>query len=688
MKLKISHILLAGAMAVGALSMGSCTEKIAFGNAFLEKAPGGSVTADTVFNNAEYTRQFLANCYTYQYYNLPTRSSNDAPQCLNYWKGMPDMLGDTHTTMYTATIVAGSYYNGSLTSVYGASGNGNIYPYGNEAIWTNIRKSLLLIEKIDGVPGMSEAEKASVRDQAKCLLAYQYFWAMRFYGGLPVLRHTFDGSESEYEGRCSIKETFEYIIEVLDEVIAANALPWGYTGSEAQAETGRWTIAGAMALKIATLQFVAAPLLNSEQAYWHGKYSPEHPEYTWLGGYDATLWTRLKDACAAFFQNLNGKGVYHLVQPAADTQEAYRYAFRQGYLYESSPETLYSCRVSTSANSNDYNWWNLGHGNNADGTSINARCHPNPTAEYAEMFPWRDGRNFNWEKDKEAGLFNEMFIKGTRVDDQQYLQNVQYTRDPRMYETMGVNGARYNVTIADGTATEPFYEGYVGGTQAGQAPAQGDGTWGTGFINLKYTMGVAFRRQKPQWGALQLPQVYLTYAEALVQSGGSLTEALTYVNAVRARVGLGKIEEMNPELNLTTNRDNLLHEILRERACEGGLEVIRYFDMIRYKLKDDFEKPLHGLRIYRMVREWSDDLGDYTDHYVRTDKAWYSVDRLEWSEGDDEWYEPDHWDYEKFELTVGNRYWWKNGFDPKWYFQPFPNEEVIKGYGLEQNPGW
>ena len=33
------------------------------GNSFLEKAPGGSVTKDTVFNNAEYTKQFLTNLY-------------------------------------------------------------------------------------------------------------------------------------------------------------------------------------------------------------------------------------------------------------------------------------------------------------------------------------------------------------------------------------------------------------------------------------------------------------------------------------------------------------------------------------------------------------------------------------------------------------------------------------------------
>ena len=45
----------------------SCVDEIAFGDSFLEKAPGGSSTKDTVFNSAEYTRQFLTQLYTKQY---------------------------------------------------------------------------------------------------------------------------------------------------------------------------------------------------------------------------------------------------------------------------------------------------------------------------------------------------------------------------------------------------------------------------------------------------------------------------------------------------------------------------------------------------------------------------------------------------------------------------------------------
>lgn len=56
---------------LGASTFTACTDKVAFGNAFLEKASGSSVTIDTVFNKAVYTEQFLNSIYALQYYGLP-----------------------------------------------------------------------------------------------------------------------------------------------------------------------------------------------------------------------------------------------------------------------------------------------------------------------------------------------------------------------------------------------------------------------------------------------------------------------------------------------------------------------------------------------------------------------------------------------------------------------------------------
>ena len=219
MKLNIKNII--GLAVLATFGMGSCTDDIKFGNAFLEKAPGGTVTADTVFTNPEYTRNFLAGVYATQYYNLPTNSTNSAPQCQNYWKGMPDALGDDFHILFNNTIVFSKYYNGSLTSAIDGNKNGNIYPYTNEYIWENVRHCWILIERINEVPDMSEAEKARIADEARCLMAYAYFIAFRWYGGLPIIRQSFTGSESSYDlPRRSVESTVNFMVEQFDQVFA------------------------------------------------------------------------------------------------------------------------------------------------------------------------------------------------------------------------------------------------------------------------------------------------------------------------------------------------------------------------------------------------------------------------------------------------------------------------------------
>ncbi len=679
MKLNINNIIGVGLISI---ALSACTDSVKFGDSFLEKAPGGTVTADTVFSNPEYTRQFLAATYNTQYYNLPSNSTNNPPQCRNYWKGMPDALGDDYQLLFNNTIVFGKYYNGSLTSATDDKKNGNIYPFMNEYIWENVRRCWILIEKVDQVPGMTDAEKARIKDEARCLMAYTYFMAFRFYGGLPLVHGTFTGTESSYDlPRASVESTVKFMVDLLDNVIKGNHLPWAYEGSEAASETGHWTLAGAMALKCKVLQFAASPLFNDAQPYWQGKYTVEADTCAWYGGSKPELWQQLKQACADFFAQMNANGHYHLVQPLGTTQEDYRYAFRSSYILEDSPEIIHSVRISKNAHGNDYGWYNLGWGGKANGSGGNDRFAYCPTQELVEMFPWADGTPFDWDKAEKEGKLDQMFVKGDTVKGQQLLQNLQFTRDPRLYETVMVNGARQTLNWGDGRATGANWEMWVGGTTVGNGSKTNSGKYGTGYRMLKYIVGEVMRRHYPQWNAIMLSDMYLTYAEALLQADNNATEAIKYVDAVRARVGLKGLVECNPGKNLTSNKQALLDEILRERACDLSFQLERYFDLIRYKRADIFEKPLHGLRIYRLVLK--------DGKWVREESQWYNKSfNKKLKETDPNFYEPSHFDYERFQITTGARAWWTDGFDPKWYLQPFPITEVNKGYGLYQNAGW
>ncbi len=232
-----------------------------------------------------------------------------------------------------------------------------------------------------------------------------------------------------------------------------------------------------------------------------------------------------------------------------------------------SPEQIHTVRCGGSANGNDYAWYNIGWANGAG----NIRLAYSPTQEYIEMFPWADGTPFNWEEsaalpDDADKSLDHMFIHGDVVAGQRLLQNRRYTRDPRLYETAAVNGAEIAVNWDDGTASGNPWECWVKGTNAGDDPATRTNVYATGYFNLKYQIGECFRRQKPMWNYLTLSRMYLNYAEAILMSGGSNAEAVKYVDAVRARVGLGGLVNATPDKNLL-NDDKALLEEIPSRTC-------------------------------------------------------------------------------------------------------------------------
>ncbi len=656
-----------------AISLGSCTDQIKFGDSFLEKAPGGSATQDTIFNNAEYTRQFLTTIYTMQYYGLPFRSSSASPGSASYWNGQIESLSDCWQLNFQSSAVYKLFYQGALT----ASSDNTVFGYNKERVWELVYTAYNLMENLERVPGMEQSEKDKIKAEAKCLIASAYFNLMRFYGGLPLVKRSYDVNESFTDvKRSSIESTVNYIVGLLDDAINAKSLPWAYGADEASSETGHWTKAAAMGLKCKVLQFAASPLFNDAQPYYAGEYTADNDSCVWYGGKKQELWTECRQACEEFFSQLAANGGYELLQATGTTPEAYRFAYRQAYSTQSSPEVLIGVRMTTSNKNSRYQWYSL---------RDNDRYSYNPTQEFIEMFPWADGKPFDWDATEQEGKLDEMFVKyGPRVANSQQIKTRTLTRDPRLYETACCNGVLSVVNTTSGNTSGANYEMYVGGTNAGNGPAQDAGQYGSGYFHNKYLAdgpsGSAYQRNSyPQWVVLRLPDLYLTYAEALLQADGNNAKALEMVDKVRARVGLKGLVECNPSKNLQTDKDKLLEEILRERACELGFENTRYFDMVRYKRKDWFERPLHGLRIYRMLK--NDD-----GTYARTTKQWYNDDRKNATKNSEAWYEPTHFEYEKFQLTRSSRAWW-NGYDSKWFLFPIPQSEVIKGY-MTQNPGW
>ena len=685
-------------MLAGAVMTG-CTDEIQVGGTFINKAPGGSMDLDSIFANADYVNQFLTNIYNKQYYGLPYK--HDGVNSHSHYTGKLDAVTDLYQMHWSGCRVWSGYYSGTQTAK-----DSPLIAFDGEQIWESVNQVCTIKENIDRVPGMSDDDKAYIVAQATALQAFAYSVLLPHYGGLPLVDQTLSGGEG-----IGARATFEETVNFIDSLCLAAApnLIWAYNGTDAKTsplQTGRWTKAGVLALRAQTLWLAASPLYNNDTPYYGGESEAEQQHLVWYGNYSQDRWKRALQAFEDFWnENKSNGDYYHLLEATKKTSDGYRIAYRRGYIQDDSPENIHWTKTCDYyGTQGTYSWlnWNT--------WSVNRNNH-SPSVEYIEMFPWNDGKPFDHDTDfKATGEIttdkdgNEYVVytcldgSGSSVNDKLFYTykavrggfNKSTSRDPRLYENARVSGVpeSLNYQTMDGSSSGNVMELWVGGQQAGTCVRALDGAVNenltsycpTGFAAYKYVLSQAeyWRDYDMHWNVLTIPDMILMYAECLAEVG-RLSDAIDQVDKIRARVGMKGLVTCNTKLDLKNNKDNLIEEILRERACELGMTNARYIDMIRRMRGDWMTKQLHGMATYRMIK-------NAQNQWVRRNAPWYGDDK------NGGMAEPSRFEYEFFELYQGKRALW--GMDPnskevkKWFMMAFPQDEVNKGYGLIQNPGW
>ena len=678
MKKILNNILLLGICA--AFFSTACVEKFAVGDAFLEKAPGVDVNIDTVFSNAEYTRNFLWSAYG-QIYCTYTSG--------NMMNGAPiDALSDSYHCYCSWGGPIQSYYPGGLTEDAQDTENGNYqgkFSYstktgglnsdsgGRVSIYETVRKCWQIIENIDRVPDMSDDEKSRLRGEAYTIMASRYYDAFRNFGGLCLAKKAYAVGENFEDGRATAWETVEFIDSLIVCAINEPGFIWNLPNADQGQWSGRLTRASARALRAKVWMFAASPLFNDDNPYM--EYAPNkvteftNIEHVWFGKKDPSLWNRCLEYCEDFFEDNAANGNYYqLIQPATQDEGGYRMAFRRAYRYRNDAtnhEKLFDAHPtqwmsSTGSNGSiTENGWGWGW----RGFAIDCLRQGGavPTNELMECFGMQDGRNFP---------YSDIYGEGKNPEGIDMFAD----RDPRLYETMTVPRPSFPSGVVGDYNGFTYIDTWVNGSMNNDAGNFGDlsADAATYYRKFKWLLDYSGGKMDDEFigvSYIRLAEMYLIYAEALAETG-NLTGALDQLHVVRSRVGLGRIEDKNPELNLKTNKENLINEILRERNCEIGAECgDRVYDMIRRKRQDLFTKPLHEIRVYRL-----DDSGKRMEG---SDLRWDPS--TPWPE----------FEYEKVKITVGARRWWDEGYwTNKWYLDPVSRVEIQKGYGLTQNPGW
>ncbi len=677
MKKILNNILVLGICA--AFFSTSCVEKFAVGDAFLEKAPGVDVNIDTVFSSAEYTRNFLWSAYG-QIYCTYTSG--------NMMNGAPiDALSDSYHCFCSWGGPIQSYYPGSLTEDAQDTEDGNYqgkFSYstktgglnsdsgGRVSIYETVRKCWQIIENIDRVPDMSDDEKSRLRGEAYTIMASRYFDAFRNFGGLCLAKRSYAVGENFEDGRATAMETVEFIDSLIVCAIEEPGFIWNLDNADQGQWSGRLTRASARALRAKVWMFAASPLFNNDKPYM--AYNPlkvteyTNIEHVWFGKKDPSLWNRCLEYCEDFFEDNAANGNYYqLIQPATQDEGGYRMAYRRAYRYRNDAnnhEKLFDAHPTQwmSSTGSDGVITENGWGWGWRGFAIDCIRQGGavPTNELMECFGMADGKNFPYE---------DIYGAGKNPDG----IDIFADRDPRLYETMVVPRKDFPYSVVGDYSGFQYIDSWVNGSLAlGKYEGFNAEDVMTGYRRFKWFLDHTGGKMDDEFigvSYIRLAEMYLIYAEALAETG-NLQGALDQLHVVRSRVGLGRLEQMNPELNLTTNKENLINEILRERNCEIGAECgDRVYDMIRRMREDLFTKPLHEIRVYRLDANGNRMTGD--------DLRWDPS--TPWPK----------FEYEKPQISVGARRWWDEGYwTNKWYLDPVSRVEIQKGYGLSQNPGW
>lgn len=641
-------------MAAAALFAASSCSDLKFGNDFLEKAPGADMTLEQIFSSKLYAERELIGAYASLRTCLTVHSNNGNYEFQNGgnkigWDNL-DTMTDLMQSHCTWGGVIKTYYAGTYNAEAENEGSGKFgFLPNQEGAWTGIRRAWIFINNVDRVPDMTDEEKKVRKGEARMIIALQMHEMLRHFGGVPILDDyaTPENEMTADYSRKTVRQCVDFIVNMCEQ--AAKELPW----TVADADNGRMTAAGALALKARVLQLAARPLFNASTPYLQAQEPTaankasvkEDPGLmTWLGSYKQENWQAVADACEDFFKkNTENGDAYRMVMPQTNDAEGYRQAFSTCYADRESPEIIIHTGRAIPTYSNTYHRFYFGLTDQGQaGRGYGGGC---VTLNFVDMFTAADGTPSDYRK-----WLSDHGHDGT-------VYNNPFTgKDPRLYETVLIAGDRYRTRCA-----ETWIDGLEHGSSANPKCA-------TGFIIRKFLWDYndEFLNKATNSAYIRLPELYLMYAEALNELGRS-QEALSWLNKTRTRVGLPEMTLPNaaklhsgqalpdyPECSLQGDK-YLREEILDERAREFCFEEVRWFDIAFWKREDLMRKILYGIQITRKSGSFEE--GNLVLSYSGPSK-----------------------------MDQGRI--WQDKFSPKWFLSAFPSDEINKGYGLVQNPGW
>lgn len=460
--------------------------------------------------------------------------------------------------------------------------------------------------------------------EAHFIRAYCYFAMVKRYGGVPILREP-----QEYVGdieslkvpRDTEKACYDFIAEDLDE--AFRLLP----DNEEILGKGRATKYAALALKSRAMLY-AGSIARYGTVDLNG-----------LVGIDKALANDYFELAYKAVKELEKSKKFSLYRKNSDKEKN----FAELFLAEDSPENIFCKYFQRNVNAHGWDVYFVSYQYRGNGFSSNM----NPTLEFVEMFEHKDGTPANFAErakdtyfDDPSELFQNM---DARFGGSIIYPNAIFKGEPCSIQK--------GLIIEDGSKKENAtnYEEAVYTANDGQVyhivGKSGSGNYSgnmTGFFMRKYLnenmpqSEVIENYSEQHWIEFRYAEALLNGAEAAVEMGQHLDDALLWINDIRSRADI-------KQLSLS---DLTVDKVRHERRIELAFENHTYWDLRRWRIADkEIEtKQYTGLCPYFDINK---------QKYI-------------------------------FEEVAANKYYYT--FDVKMYYERIPDGEIAKNEKLKQNP--
>jgi hypothetical protein len=579
---------------------------------YLDIVPDNTPTVDHAFRNRNEAEGFLYGCFSYlppcgdAAYN-PALLGGDEIWYIDPVNGMSPRL------WYIARGDQGTNY--PLADYWASTQNGYTLN-GGKAIFTALSDCNIFLENIHKPFDLSEDERMRWIAEIKFLKAYFHFWLFRMYGPVPLINENIPVSErgdAVMRHREPVDKVVEYIVSLLDE--AYEDLP--PVIESLITEAGRPTQAITLALKAQVLTYAASPLFNGTVT--------EPPAFSLKDNrgielfpqtYSHEKWQKAADA----------------LKTAIDFAHENRYKlydFRENNPIVAtglSEATINSMQVRGAVTDNLNNPEVIWGDYNANTEMLQRACFPRmmggnngnqkqtwaPPLHIVEQFYTKNGVPV--EDDKDWVGVDPMELRTAVNDDKLYAQPGQQTcrlhfdREARFYASVTFHRGRF---FGNGRLTDASLWYMDIKTNSGTAELHSS----TGYIckkMLSYQSVTSTADSDPTlqryaFPLIRLADLYLMYAEALNETGGDIPDAdvYYYVDTVRRRSGLnGVVESWRDHAivsmqNKPLSKDGMREIIRRERMIELAFEGIRFWDLRRWKLSEDYmNRTIRGFDVF------------------------------------------------------------------------------------------